>query len=254
MPTVDVVGAPDLAARLALPASVPSDRRIVVVGGPISERVERASEAVRGGAHVVVLWPPAPSARDAEALVARAEEAGVEIGVARPLGASAALAAAPWAARLVTLSIVARTDGALAHAGWSTLLAGALDVCASLTDARGASRLDVVAERDGDALRAVALAARFENGTYAQATVRFSDLAPTDDLALYASRPGARAEARSLAAPLSEPAALPVPTDPERAEVEAFVAAIAEGKRSPHPLDRALATLRLTQRAERSLQ
>lgn len=254
MPTVTVVGAPDLAARLAVPVSEPSDRRVVVVGGPVDARVGRATEAVRSGADVLLLWPPARVASEATALAARAEEAGVEIGVARPLGGSTALADLPWAARLVMLTIVARTDARLAAAGWRTLLAGALDVLTSLADARGATRLDAVAERDDGAIRAVALAARFENGAYGQATVRFSDQAPADTLTLYASRPGARIDAHSLAVPLGDDAEHAVALDPEVAEVDAFVRTVAANRRPPQSLDRALDTLRLTQRVEQALQ
>lgn len=264
---VTVVGAPALAGRLeaGLEAPAPSPGgRVVVVGGPVEARPARAAEAVEAGAHAFLLWPPAPSARAARGLGDRAEEAGVEVGVARPLGASRALGGVPagWAARLVTLALTARTDGPFGRAGWPVLLAGALDVCATLADAWDVARLDAVAERDGDALRAVALAARFDNGAYAQATVRFSDHAAEDDLALYAARSGSRVEARSLAGPLCveaegrAPAVAPGPPlgDPEATEVAAFVAAVAAGRRAPYGLDRALATLRLAETAQERLR
>ncbi|WP_420456240.1 hypothetical protein [Rubrivirga sp.] len=266
-PHVTVVGAPDLAARLGLPstgAASAGARRVVVVGGPVEDRVARASHAVGSGAHAFLLWPPAPSAGAAEALGNRAEEAGVEVGVARPLGATAALAGVPdgWAARLVTLALVARLDGPLARAGWATLLAGALDLCATLAAARDVGRLDAVAERDGRALRAVALAARFDNGAYAQATVRFSDHVDEDEVALYAARPGGRVEARSLAGPLcveaegrgARPVAQPPRPDADAAEVDAFVAAVADGRPAPYALDDALATLRLVERVRQRLR
>lgn len=262
--TLTVVGAPDLAARLS-PASAPDGGpHVVVIGGPVEDRVALAADAVGTGAHAFLLWPPAPSASAAEALADRAEEAGVEIGVARPLGATAALAGVPqgWAARLVTFSLVARIDGPLAAGGWSTLLAGALDLCATLAAARDVGRLDAVAERDGDALRAIALAARFDNGAYAQATVRFSDHVAEDEVALYAARNGSRVEARSLAGPLcveaegrgSPLASQPPHADADAAEIEAFVAAIAAGRPAPYPLDDALATLRLVERAQERLR
>ena len=262
-----VVGAPALAARLSAssaPRAEGTRGGIVVVGGPVERRVDVAAEAVGAGAHAFLLWPPAASASAAEALADRAEEAGVEVGVARPLGATAALSGVPsgWAARLVTLGLVARVDGPLAAAGWPTLLAGALDLCATLAAARDVTRLDAVAERDRDALRAVALAARFENGAYAQATVRFSDHVAEDEVALYAARPGSRVEARSLAGPLcveaegsgAPVAAAPPASDPEVAEVEAFVAAVAAGRPAPYALDDALATLRLAERAQERLR
>ena len=225
----------------------------MVIGGPVSERVDHATDAVRDGATAVVLWPPAPSALEAERLAAHADEAGVEIGVARPLAASTALSSVSWSARLVTLSLVGRTDGRLAQAGWRTALAGALDVCAALTEGRGTSRLDVAAERDGDALRAVVLAARFGNGAYAQASIRFSD-ARDDEVTLYASRPGARLEAQSLAVPFGLEGAAALADDLEAAEVDAFLEAAAEGQPAPFALDRALATMRLAERVRQHLR
>ena len=268
--TVTVVGDAALAARLPpLSPDTDCDGRVVVVGGPVSERVERAGEAVAEGAHAFLLWPPGRVA-ETEGLAARAEEAGVEVGVARPLGATAALAGVPdgWAARLVTLALVAPLDGPLAAAGWPTLLSGALDVCATLAHAEGA-HLDARGERDGDALRAVAFAARFDNGAYAQATVRFSEHAAEREVSLYASRPGSRVEARSLAGPLCVEAegrrvAAPsvqgvglseggeAPT--EAGEVAAFLSALAAGRRAPHGLHRALATLRLADQLQERLR
>ena len=263
-PSVSVVGAPDLAARLAAPSAPSAPTSVVVIGGPVEDRAALAAEAVGTGVHAFLLWPPAASASAAGALADRAEEAGVEVGVARPLGATAALAGVPrgWAARLVTLGLVARVDGPLAAAGWPTLLAGALDLCATLAAARDVTRLDAAAERDRDALRAVALAARFENGAYAQATVRFSDHVDEDEVALYASRPGSRVEARTLAGPLcveaegrgAPLAAHPPHADADAAEVEAFVAAVAAGRPAPYALDDAVATLRLLERAQERLR
>ncbi len=260
-----VVGAPELAARLGVSAGAPpagsaSGRRVVVVGGPVAERMTHAARAVGEGAHVFLLWPPGTAA-GADALAGRAEEAGVEVGLARPLGARA-LAGVPdgWAARLVTLTLVARTGGTLAGAGWPGLLAGAVDLCSTLADARDASRLDAVAERDGDAIRAVALAGRFENGAYAQAVVRFSDHAPADEVALYAARPGSRVEARSLDGPLcvetqASTWRVPVPSgDPLADEVAAFVEAVGAGRPPAYGLGAALTALRLVARVRDQLR
>ena len=258
---LSVVGAPALADRLR-GVRLDGPARMVVIGGPVRERAQRAAEALSDGAHVLLLWPPAAAAAEGVALASRAEEAGVEIGVLRPLGARV-LAGVPegWAARLVTLTLVARTGGPLAGLGWNRLLAGAADLCASLADARDASRLDAVAERDGDALRAVALAGRFETGAYAQAVVRFSDHAEADAVSLYASRPGSRVEAPSLDGPLCVEAegrrvAWPEPSDPdpEVAQVRAFARAAASGRRAPYGLDAALTALRLADRVRQQLR
>ncbi len=250
MSHLTVVGDPGLEARYPPPSA--DGPPVVVVGGPVAERVGHAASAVRDGAAVILLWPPAASALEAEELMIHADEAGVEVGVARPLGTSRALSSKPWGARLVTLSLVGRTGGPLAEAGWRTALAGALDVCASLTDARSA-RLDVVAERDGDVLRAVVMAARFGNGAYAQASIRFSDTG-TDEVSLYASRPGHRLDARSLAVPLGLEGETALADDLEASEVEAFVEAVVAGRPAPFALDRALVAMRLTNQARERLR
>ena len=262
-PPLTVVGSAALAARLRslVGPAAGAAGRVVVVGGPVAGRAVRAARAVGEGAHAFVLWPPAADAREAEALAARAEEAGVEVGLARPLGA-AALAGVPdgWAARLVTLTVVARAGGPLARAGWDRLLAGAVGVCAALADAQDAGRLDAVAERDGGAVRAVALAGRFETGAYAQAVVRVSDHAPADDVALYASRPGSRVEARSLDGPLCVEAGgraaplRPLAGDPLVDQVAAFGEAVASGRPAPYGLAAGLTALRVVERVRDRLR
>ncbi len=258
MPQLTIVGAPALADRLG---DVVTDRRVVVVGGAVAHRATTAARAIGEGAAVYLLWPPASSAREVEALAHRAEEAGVEVGVERPLGARV-LDGVPagWAARLVTLTLVGTTGGALARSGWAGLLAGAVDLCLTLADARDASRLEAVAERDGDAIRAVALSGRFETGAYVQAIARLSDYAPADTVALYASRPGSRVEARSLDGPLcvevegqrAAPAATASYT--EDSEILAFARAAGGGHRPPYGLDAALAALRLVERVSEQLR
>ena len=259
MPHLTFVGAGALAAPLD---RLETARPLVVVGGPADERVGHAADAVGRGASVFLMWPPAVSAHQASGLSKRAEEAGVEVGVARPLGARA-LAGVPdgWAARLVTLTLVARTGGALAQTGWAGLLAGAVGVCLALAGSRDASRLEAVAERDGDAIRAVALAGKLETGAHVQAVVRLSDHAPEDAVSLYASRPGSRVEARSLDGPLcvevegqpSAPAP-PVAEDAASAEVLAFAQAIDAGRPPPYGLDDALGALRLVERVRQQLR
>lgn len=261
-PALAVLGAPDLAARLGAAgvAAVPApEAAVVVVGG--ERRLAVAREAVEQGVPVFLRWPPG-DLDAAAALGARAEEAGAEVGVARPLAAGL-LAAVPagFAGRLVTLALTAARGGAFEAAGWPTLLAGALDVCAALTGSHDVARLDAEADRDGTLLRAAAVHARFRTGALAQVTVRTSDLAAADEAALYAGRPGVRLEARSLDGPLcveadGRPAETraPGPADPEVAEVLAFAEAVAVGRHAPYPLDCALATLRLAARVHERLR
>jgi predicted dehydrogenase len=262
-PTVAVVGDVALARRLALAGLAPAvgePAAAVVVGGPVGERAAVAGRAVARGAHAFVLWPPGVSAAELDALGSRAEEAGVEVGVARPLETAALLAGRPvgWTARLVTLSAVAAPGGPLARAGWPALLAGALDLAAALAGSHAAARLDAEAERDGAALRAVALAVRLRNGAFAQVALRRSPQADRDEVALYASRPGSRVEARSFRGPLCLDGA---PTGPTAsvaagaaAEAGAFARAVSAGRAPAYPLGDALATLRLVEQAQERLR
>ncbi len=265
-PALAVVGAPALADRLrraglAVGADVAA-ATTVVVGGPPGDRVARAREVVSGGGHAFLLWPPGVSAGEAATLGARAEEAGVEVGVARPLGLGV-LAGRPdeWTARLVTVTAVAAPAGRLLDAGWPALLASALDLTTTLAASRDVARLDAEAERDGGRLRAVALSARFRTGALAQVLLRSSEQVAADEVWLYASRPGSRIEARSLDGPLcveaeGRPAVL-APTSswpPDVAEVAAFVAAVRAGRPAPYALDDALGTLRLVERVQARLR
>ena len=259
-PTVAVVGDAALAGRLSraglAEASVPY-ADVVVVGGPPGERAEAAGRAVARGAHAFVLWPPGVSAAELDALGARAEEAGVEVGVARPLATAALLAGRPeaWAARLVTLSAAAAPGRPLARAGWPTLLAGALDVAAAFAASRDVARLDAEAERDGAALRAVAVAVRFRNGAFAQLSLRQAAHADRDEVSLYASRPGSRVEARSLRGPLClDGGAAPAPPRPAPDEAVSFVRAVAAGRPPGYVVSDALATLRLVERVQERLR
>ncbi len=265
-PVLAVTGAPALADRLRQAGLAVADgadaASVVVVGGAPGERVARAREVVGRGAHAFLLWPPGISTEEATALGARAEEAGVEVGVARPLPLGV-LAGRPdgWAAQLVTLSIVTAPDGPLAAAGWPSLLAGALDLTTTLAASRAVARLDAEAERDAGQLRAIALSARFQTGTLAQILVRTSDQVEADEVALYASRPGSRVEARSLDGPLCVEAdgrstvfSPPLDLAPDVAEIAAFAAAVHAGRPAPNALDDALDTLRLVERVQGRLR
>lgn len=260
-----VAGAPAVADRLRRAGlAVAAEHRhadVVVVGGPPGARVAMAKEVVGRGAHAFLLWPPGVSVAEAAALGARAEEAGVEVGVGRPLGLGV-LAGQPegWTARLVTLSLVAAPGGPLAAAGGSALLGGALDLVATLAGSRDLARLDAEAETDASRPYAVALSARFRTGAFAQVAIRVAEHATADAVALYASRPGSHVEARSLEGPLCvavEGRAVPPPPPglpPEAAEIAAFAAAVRGGRRAPYALDAALGTLRLVEQVRARLR
>ena len=247
---LDVVGQADAGAAGALAAYAD----VVIVGGGVGERFEAAHAVLSEGRHAFLAWPPGVSLDEASRLAARAEEAGVEVGAARPLPVSAVLRAAPpdWTARLVTLALTVAPGGRLAATAWSARLAGALDVCATLAQTRDAARLDAQADREGGRLRAVAFGVRFRTGAYAQVSVRSGD---ADAFHLDASGPGARLSARTLDGPLCiergdagpRPVAAPDPLAPDVREAVSFLEAVAAGRRAPFSLADALATMRLAE-------
>ena len=253
---VEVVGqaGPEHARVLTELASV------VVIGGAVGERFEAAHTVASEGCHVFLAWPPGVSTDEARRLAARAEEAGVEVGAARPLAASGLLRARPegWAARLVTLELAASPTGRFADTPWSHRIAGALDLCATLADSRDTARLDAQADRENGLLRSVALSLRFRTGAYAQAVLRQDD---QDAFRLDASGPGARLSARSLDGPLCiesnagrQPVADPDTLAPDVREAVSFIEAVAAGHRAPFALADALATMRLAEAVTEKLR
>ncbi len=238
---VTAVDAGDGAASLAA-ATLASDRRTLVVGGSVGERVDAARAAVDAGAHVFVAWPPGASVADAEALLARADEAGVEVGVARPLPVAGLLASRPdgWRSWLTTLALEAAADGAMGAIPMPYRLAGALDLCAALAGSSDPSRVDAAAHGD---LTAITL--RFRTGATATIALRADALA--DHVRLVASGEGATVEARALAGPLCVDGRVPA-SETMEPEAVAFLRAVAAARRAPYPLDHALATMRLAER------
>ena len=262
-PPLAVLGDDDLTGRLARAGwavvDEPEPGGVAVVGGAVGGRAAAAGRAATAGAHPFVLWPPSVSAADADALAARAEEAGVEVGVARPDAARGAAGLDGWTARLVSLSLVAPAENALGAGG---ALGGALALVLALVGGGAVGRLDAAAERDGAALRALAASVRFRSGAYAQVWLRTDHDAP-ERVALYASRPGSHVEATRLDRPLVV-AGRPAPpdesgtdgggADPLVAEVGAFARAACAGRRPAHGLDAAHATLRLVERVQGHLR
>ena len=214
------------------PGGGPDGAGVVVSAGPVSGRAAAAGTAVTRGADVFVAWPPGAVA-EAEALRRRADEAGVEVGVERPVAADLVRRAASGGPdappRLVAITLDATS------ASWPRHLAGALDVAARLVGSREATRLDAEAERDGPALRAVAVAVRFRNGAFAQVLVR---AAPAQGLTVYAA-----------GIETSVPAAGTLGD-----EAVAFVQAMAARQPAPFSLDDALATMRLAERVMAALR
>lgn len=208
--------------------------RIVVVAGPVEGRAAAVRAAVAAGQHAFVAWPPGALA-EAEALVRDAEEAGVEVGVERPLALPDAGAGAP--ARLVAVTLC------VPGTAWPRALAAALDVACRHAGSREAARLDAEAERDGAALRAIAVSVRFRTGAFAQVLVHTADAAADAG----ADAAAATVFAAGVATVLGPTAAL-------ADEALAFVHAIAARQPPPFSLDDALATMRLAERVMSALR
>ena len=250
-PSVSVVGDDRLAERLAAAGCpvVPTAGGVVVVAGPVGDRAAAAAAAASTGAHPFVLWPPGHSPADADALAARAEEAGVEVGVERPALSRPAASLGGWTARLVSLSVPGPPSGVLDAGG---AVGGALDLVLALVGRGAVARLDAAAERDGTQLTAFAASLRFRSGAYAQVWV-----GGDGPVALYASRPGSRVEATTLDVPLTVVGAPTPPAPPVDAladKVAAFADAVRAGRRPEYGVDAALGTLRLVERVHAHLR
>ena len=258
-PVVLLGAAPGVAEALrAAGLAVSDDARpepgvVVVVGGPTGERAARTRGALDAGAHAFLAWPPGVSPAEADALAARADEAGVEVGAARPLPVGALLAGVPAGStsRLTTLTLEAALGGVLGAVPPAHRLAGALDLCASLAGTHDAARVEAAA--DGPL---TAVAVRFRTGAVAHVALRAD--APDERFALAASGLGATVDARAMAGPLCVDGHATPPAD-DTHEAVAFVRAVASGRRAARAemwfsLDRAVATMRLVEEVRTRLR
>ena len=152
-----------------------------------------AESTLKQGVHAFLEWPPARSVGDAQVLVRLAEEAGVEVGVSRPLRrlpVVAQAAARPPALVALTLHAVPPGDGPPA---WPRWLADALDLCCALAGSTSIQRIDAEAARlDRPWPEAVGIGLRFHTGTYAQIHLRLAD---TPGGSVYGAGPDGRFEA-----------------------------------------------------------
>lgn len=151
---------------------------VVFTGSQAGRRVESARAALRQGRHVFLEWPPTASIPEAEQLAERAEEAGAEVGVSRPLRFHPLFEAVPGGVRADLLSVEGRfsPNGSVC---WSRHLADTLDLCGALAGSRsrpgaGVRRFDAHVARSGEGRRldAVAGGLRFHSGAYAQLDLR----------------------------------------------------------------------------------
>lgn len=225
-----LVGVADLDAILAR-----LDVAFVTV--PAAWHHEVTAAAAKRGVHVLLDWPPAASLPECEAIVRLAEEAGVEVGISRPLRWMPALAERPgdWRASLTLL------DGTVAGdvPAWPRHVADAADVCCALARSASIRRADAAAVRTGAAWpEAVAFTLRFHSGAYAQVGLRRGDATTTT---VYAADAGHQLSTTLSGAALGLDIAL-------EAETQAFLDALGAGQPAPVSILDGLQTMRLVER------
>ena len=205
----------------------------VFVAVPTSQRYQVAAAAAKKGRHVFLEWPPATSARECEAVVRLAEEAGVEAAVSRPLRFLADVPAVPPEARANLIVLQQKLDAEAPP--WPHRLADAADLCCALARSHAVQRVDAEMVRGPAAQpEAVAVGLRFHSGTYAQISLRGGRPARY----LYAAGPGYTLDA-DLSAP--RPALL-------QAESRAFLHALQAHSAVPVAALDGLYTMRLLER------
>jgi predicted dehydrogenase len=209
---------------------------VVFVATPPAVAFQVTAAAAQQGVHVLLEWPPMASLPEAEGVVKLAEEAGIEVGVSRPLRWHPALA--PWAGSKAELVLFQQTLAGPDAPGWPRLLADAADLCIALAGSSSVQRVEAEAVRGAmpwpDAL---ACSLRFHSGAYAQIGIR---RAATAACTVFAARPGQQHEAHLV--PLT-----PEQTPPEVQETHAFLTAIARQQPVPVSILDGLATLRLVE-------
>lgn len=230
---------------------------VLFVAVPTAEHYAVAEAATKQGVHVFLSWPPATSVRECEAMVRLAEEAGVEVGVSRPLRFHGALSVLPasWRAELIGLQF----DRTEAGPGLNRCLADAVDLCCTLAGSSNVQRIDAEAVRSGRAWpEALACGLRFHNGTYAQVVLRQG--ARTAREQLYAAGAGVELEAdlaggaayvRQCREGGVDGAFEPVPLPPASllaVETRAFLQAVAARRTVPVSVLDGLHTMRLVER------
>lgn len=174
---------PDLAEQdpaAALPDALFEDTDVAFVTVPTASHYYVAQAAARHGVHLFLEWPPATSIRECESIVQLAEEAGVEVGISRPLRFHPLLDALDN--RRVHLIVLRQEVDAHTPAFWPPRCADALDLCCALARSHSIQRIDAEAvPRHAAWPEAIAFALRFHSGTYAQVSL-YRRQQPGDDL------------------------------------------------------------------------
>ncbi|MDX1440688.1 MAG: Gfo/Idh/MocA family oxidoreductase [Rubricoccaceae bacterium] len=168
---VEVIGVADSERDRVVPSA-----DVIFIDAPADERFSLAKKALAAGRHIFLEWPPASGLAEIEELAQMADEAGVEIGVARPFPISNLLALRPpdWKPRIISIAISTTKSangynhGPAATLQWTHRIAGAMDLCLALAGSRNATLVEGEAARGpGKALTTVAFTLRFPSATIA---------------------------------------------------------------------------------------
>jgi predicted dehydrogenase len=221
----------------------------VFVTVPTAAHFRIAEAATKRGVHVFLEWPPATSIRECQEIVQLSEEAGVEVGVSRPLRFHPVFEALPeaWRAALI---LMRQEINAEEDAAWTDWLADAIDLCCTLAQSHSVQRVDAEAVRSTAPWPdAVACGLRFHSGSYAQISIRRSQHGAAH--ALYAANGDFEVSADLLAAN-------DAPDDAYAsgliAETQAFLRAISQQRPAPVSILDGLHTLRLVERLMEKLR
>jgi predicted dehydrogenase len=222
---------------------------VVFVTVPTAAHFRIAGAATKRGVHVFLEWPPATSIRECQDVVQLSEEAGVEVGVSRPLRFHPVFETLPeaWRAALILLR---HEIGETEDVVWPRWLADAVDLCCTLAQSHSVQRVDAEAVRTSAPWpEAVACGLRFHSGSYAQISIRRSQTATAH--ALYAANSDFEVTADLLAAndgPADAYASSLV------AETQAFLHAILQQQPVPVSILDGLHTMRLVERLMEKLR
>ncbi len=224
---------------------------VVFVTAPTAEHFRLAEAATKQGVHVFMEWPPATSVQECQAIIGLSDEAGVEVGVRRPLRFHPVFEALPEGGR-ASLILVRRQMPLEGEAAWPRWLADAVDLCCALSQSSSVQRIDAEAVRSAAPWPdAVAFGLRFHNGAYAQVSIRRG--AEVAVGALYAAGAGFEVEAAleendaGSRAYVSEPSLVEV-------ETQAFLQAVAAEQPVPVSILDGLHTMRLDERLMKKLR
>lgn len=250
---------PDLAEQgTALPEALFHDVDVAFVTVPTASHYHVAQAAARHGVHLFLEWPPATSIRESKSIVQLAEEAGVEVGISRPLRFHPLFDALADDQR-VHLIVLRQEVDASTPAFWPPRCADALDLCCALARSHSIQRIDAEAvPRHAAWPEAIAFALRFHSGTYAQVSL-YRRQQPGEDL-LYVAGSDFQLESDFDGSalhgrPMPDDAATATATRPPVAqETEAFLDAIAAGQIPPVTVLDGLHTMRLVERLMEQLR